>query len=178
MTNEKGATAGHGLIKLMTFLMFMTFAMTTDAVGVIIPEIIRTYGLDLKAAGAFHYSTMSGIALSALFLGFLADSLGRKATIVLGLAVFAGSALAFGVTQEFPVFVGLLFVSAGGRDRVEMALRDRRRPLPGADGRGPGGALSNRAAGERKGDRQGAGRRGPRSASPRFQLGDHALCGR
>ena len=111
MTNDKGATASHGLIKLMTFLMFMMFAMTTDAVGVIIPEIIRTYGLDLKAAGAFHYATMSGIALSALFLGFLADSLGRKATIILGLAVFAGSALAFGVTREFPVFVGLLFVS-------------------------------------------------------------------
>jgi len=111
MTNEKGETASHGLIKLMTFLMFMMFAMTTDAVGVIIPQIIRTYGLDLKAAGAFHYATMSGIALSALFLGFLADSLGRKATIVLGLAVFAGATLTFGVTREFPVFVALLFIS-------------------------------------------------------------------
>ena len=36
-------TAGRSLtlIKWLTFLMFMMFAMTTDSVGVIIPEIIK-----------------------------------------------------------------------------------------------------------------------------------------
>lgn len=99
------------LIKLMTFLMFMMFAMTTDAVGVIIPEIIRTFDLDLTAAGAFHYATMSGIALSGLCLGFLADRIGRKVTIILGLVGFAAAALVFAVTERFAVFVVLLFVS-------------------------------------------------------------------
>ena len=32
-----------GLIKWLTFLMFMMFAMTTDSVGVIIPEVIKEY---------------------------------------------------------------------------------------------------------------------------------------
>jgi fucose permease len=100
-----------GLIKLMTFLMFMMFAMTTDAVGVIIPRIIKTYGLDLTAAGAFHYATMGGIGLSGLCLGFLTDRIGRKATIIVGLAGFAASALIFSVTERFGVFVVLLFVS-------------------------------------------------------------------
>jgi len=103
-----------GLIKLMTFLMFMMFAMTTDAVGVIIPQIIKTFGLDLTAAGAFHYATMGGIALSGLCLGFLADRIGRKATIIVGLAGFAASALVFAVAERFAVFVALLFVSGMG----------------------------------------------------------------
>jgi fucose permease len=100
-----------GLIKLMTFLMFMMFAMTTDAVGVIIPQIIKTFGLDLTAAGAFHYATMSGIALSGLCLGFLADRIGRKATIIVGLVGFAAAALVFAVAERFAVFVVLLFLS-------------------------------------------------------------------
>ncbi|HWU14763.1 MAG TPA: MFS transporter [Caulobacter sp.] len=100
-----------GLIKLTTFLMFMMFAMTTDAVGVIIPQIIKTFGLDLTAAGAFHYATMSGIALGGLCLGFLADRIGRKATIILGLVGFATAALGFAIAERFAVFVTLLFVS-------------------------------------------------------------------
>ena len=42
--------------------MFAMFAMTTDSVGVIIPEVIRTYQLSLTAAGTFQYATMTGIA--------------------------------------------------------------------------------------------------------------------
>jgi fucose permease len=105
------AAAGVGVIKALTFLMFMMFAMTTDSVGVIIPEIIKTFHLSLTAAGAFHYATMSGIALAGIGLGFLADRLGRKAVIVLGLGAFALSALSFAVSDSFPVFVALLFVS-------------------------------------------------------------------
>lgn len=104
-------TSNIGLIKLMTFLMFMMFAMTTDAVGVIIPQIIKTFGLDLTAAGAFHYATMGGIALSGLCLGFLADRIGRKATIIVGLIGFAAAALVFAVAERFAAFVVLLFVS-------------------------------------------------------------------
>ena len=49
-------------IKALTFVMFMMFAMTTDSVGIIIPEIIKTFHLSLTAAGSFQYATMSGIA--------------------------------------------------------------------------------------------------------------------
>jgi len=36
--------------------MFLTFAMTTDAVGSVIPRIIEEFRLSMKAAGAFHYA--------------------------------------------------------------------------------------------------------------------------
>ncbi|WP_040308710.1 MFS transporter [Asticcacaulis biprosthecium] len=99
------------LITGLTYLMFMMFAMTTDAVGVIIPEVIRQYGLTMTQAGAFHYATMAGIALAGLGLGFLADQMGRKWTIILGLSLFALNSFLFAVGDDFLFFAGLLFVS-------------------------------------------------------------------
>lgn len=111
------ATAkGHGnlaAIKGLTFLMFMMFAMTTDSVGVIIPEIIEEFGLSMTAAGAFHYTSMTAIALAGILLGHLADRFGRKKTIILGLTLFAVSSFLFVAGHSFAFFLALLVVSGG-----------------------------------------------------------------
>jgi fucose permease len=98
-------------IKWLTFLMFMMFAMTTDSVGVIIPEVIKQFKLSMTAAGAFHYANMTAIALAAIFLGFLADRLGRKKTIILGLLLFAINSYLFALGDSFAFFVTLLTIS-------------------------------------------------------------------
>jgi MFS transporter, FHS family, L-fucose permease len=98
-------------IRWLTFMMFMMFAMTTDSVGVIIPQIVKEFRLSLTAAGAFHYATMAAIALAAIFLGFLADRLGRKPTIVLGLSLFALNSYLFVFGNSFGYFLCLLTVS-------------------------------------------------------------------
>ena len=66
------------VLKTLTYMMFAMFAMTTDSVGLIIPEIVKTYRLSLTAAGTFQYATMAGIALAGFLLGHLADRYGRK----------------------------------------------------------------------------------------------------
>jgi fucose permease len=100
-----------GLIKTLTYLMFAMFAMTTDSVGIIIPEIIKEFRLTLTAAGTFQYATMTGIALAGLFLGALADRVGRRRTIVIGLTVFAVASYLFAVGHTFVVFVVLMGLS-------------------------------------------------------------------
>jgi fucose permease len=65
------------LIKWLTCLMFMMFAMTSDAVGSIIQTLLKEFRLSMTAAGTFHYVPMAAIALGAILLGFLADKLGR-----------------------------------------------------------------------------------------------------
>lgn len=95
-------------IKLLTYMMFFVFAMTSDAVGVIIPELIKNYGLNLTQASAFHYVPMIFIALSALFLGYLADKWGRKSTIVIGLLIFALACFLFAAGSSFIYFLSLL----------------------------------------------------------------------
>lgn len=98
-------------IKALTFVMFMMFAMTTDSVGVIIPEIIKRFRLSLTAASAFQYATMGGIAIAGFCLGFMADRFGRKPTIILGLTLFAADAYLFAVSHSFGFFVALLAIS-------------------------------------------------------------------
>jgi FHS family L-fucose permease-like MFS transporter len=98
-------------IRWLTFSMFLMFAMTTDSVGVIIPEVIKEFRLSMTVAGAFHYASMSGIAIAGILLGYLADKFGRKQTIILGLILFAVSSYLFAVGRSFLFFLALLLVS-------------------------------------------------------------------
>ena len=97
-------------IRWLTYLMFLMFAMTSESVGVIIPSVIREFGLGMTAGGAFHYATMSGIALGGVLLGSMADRFGRKPTILAGLALFGLSASLFPWVSSFGLFLVLLFV--------------------------------------------------------------------
>ena len=107
------ASQKHNLtaIKWLTYLMFMMFAMTTDSVGLIIPEVIKEFRLSMAAAGAFHYANMIAIALAGIFLGYLADKLGRKKTIILGLILFALNSYLFAAGNTFMFFIVLLVIS-------------------------------------------------------------------
>ncbi len=108
---QAGGRGGSTMIRWLTYLMFMMFAMTTDSVGVIIPEVIREFRLSMTAASAFHYATMGAIALAGIGLGFLADRLGRKRTIILGLSLFALNSFLFIAGNSFVFFLCLLSVS-------------------------------------------------------------------
>lgn len=99
------------MIKWMIYLMFMMFAMTTDAVGKIIPELMEQFHLSMTAAGLLHYAPMVAIALAGILLGFLADRLGRKITIVTGLALFALTSYLFLAGNTFAFFLCLLVIS-------------------------------------------------------------------
>jgi fucose permease len=111
MKDNASAVQNLSAIKWLTFLMFMMFAMTTDSVGVIIPEVIKEFHLSMTVAGAFHYAAMSGIAVAAFFLGYLADKLGRKRTIILGLVLFALNSYLFAIGRSFVFFIVLLTIS-------------------------------------------------------------------
>ena len=72
----------RGLIRALTFLMFLMFAVTTDSVGVIIPQAIREFRLSMAAAGSFHYAGMIGIALGGLGLGAVAAAAFKGARVI------------------------------------------------------------------------------------------------
>ena len=109
--NAAPAQQSVASIKWLTFFMFLMFAMTTDSVGVIIPQVIKEFHLSMTVAGAFQYATMVGIGFAGIFLGYLADKLGRQKTIVLGLVVFALNSYLFAVGTSFAFFLALLLIS-------------------------------------------------------------------
>ncbi len=115
MTQDDAARASNArLVRWLTCLMFFTFAMTTDAVGSVIPRLIEEHGLSMTAAGAFQYATMAGIAAGALLLGFLADRIGRKLTIIFGLALYGMASLLVATSSHYVTLVALLAVSGLG----------------------------------------------------------------
>ena len=99
------------VVKALTYVMFAMFAMTTDSVGLIIPQVIKTFSLSLTAAGTFQYATMAGIAVAALLFGQLADRLGRRPTIIVGLVLFAAACFLMATGERFLVFAILLALS-------------------------------------------------------------------
>lgn len=110
MNNQPANPSNHALIKWLTYLMFMMFAMTTDAVGVIIPEVMKEFNLSMTTAGMMHYMPMIAIALSGVFLGFLADKLGRKATIVIGLLFFAANSYMYLIANTYGLILTLMAI--------------------------------------------------------------------
>jgi fucose permease len=116
MTGTDDHAAGHNAARLkwLTCLMFLMFAMTSDAVGSVIPRVIEEFRLSLKEASAFHYAPMVAIALGAILLGFLADRLGRKRTVILGLVLYGTSSLLFAFSNAYGMFVALLALSGLG----------------------------------------------------------------
>jgi fucose permease len=106
-----GERRNLAVVKALTYLMFAMFAMTTDSVGIVIPEVIKTFQLTLTAAGTFQYATMAGIALAALFLGQLADRLGPRPTIIIGLTLFAAACFLFAAGDTFLFFAVLMGLS-------------------------------------------------------------------
>jgi len=107
LTNER-------LLQVLTCMMFLMFAMTSDAVGSVIPKVIEEFHLSLKAGGTFHYVPMTAIAIGAILLGFLADGFGRKRTIILGLLLYGVSSLLFAFGSSFNFFVALLALAGLG----------------------------------------------------------------
>lgn len=108
------ALRNDAVIKWLTCLMFTMFAMTSDAVGSIIPRLIKEYGLSLTAAGTFHYVPMAAIAVGAIVLGFMADRFGRQFTIIIGLLLYGVSSALFAIGNDFAFFVVLLAISGLG----------------------------------------------------------------
>lgn len=116
MTEAAAEAVGRntGTLRLLVYLMFLLFAMTSDAVGSVISQVVVEFHLSLTAAGAFHYVPMIAIALGGLGLGFVADRWGRRPAIVIGLALYGVSSLLFAAGHRFGFFVVLLAVSGLG----------------------------------------------------------------
>jgi fucose permease len=101
-------------VRVLVCLLFLTFAMTSDAVGSIVSRVIGELHLTLTEAGAFQYVPMAAMALGAVALGWLADRLGRKSTIICGLALYGGASLLFAFGNTYGFFVGLLALTGVG----------------------------------------------------------------
>ena len=95
-------------IRWLTYMMFFMFAMTSDAVGMIIPELIEEFNLSMTQASAFHYAPMALIAFSGLFLGFFGRQFWPQTNHYAGTRHIHHLLFLFAVSSSFSIFVVLL----------------------------------------------------------------------
>lgn len=103
-------TSDYRTARWLTYALFFIFAVTTDAVGVIIPVVVEEYGLSLTQAGSFHYATMIAIALAGGLFARLADTKGRKYALLTGMGLFATACLTFSIASQFLALLVLIFI--------------------------------------------------------------------
>jgi hypothetical protein len=97
--------------------------MTTDAVGVIIPKVVEQFQLSMTEAAAFHYVPMIFIGFSGLFLGRLADRVGRKKVILAGLALYTLACIAFAFGESFLFYLmGAVLRRDAKKDKHSMII--------------------------------------------------------
>ncbi len=110
VANRRESRAARWLV----CLLFLTFAMTSDAVGAVVARVIDELHLTLRAASAFQYVPMGAMSLGALALGGIVDRLGYRRAIVLGLGFYGLSSLLFAWGRHFDFFLVLLGFSGLG----------------------------------------------------------------
>ena len=114
MTKEATRQDNARLVRWLTCLMFFTFAMTTDAVGSVIPRIIAEYSLSMTAAGSSSTRPCWESPPVRCCWAFLQTGIGRQLTIILGLALYGASSLLMAVFGQFPMLVALLAAAGLG----------------------------------------------------------------
>ena len=91
--------------------MFMMFAMTSDSVGEIIKEVKVAFSVTNAQASLMHSLPMLGIALSGLFLGFLADKLlGYRKAVMVGAVLMTAGHASMAAETPFFFYLGLALI--------------------------------------------------------------------
>ena len=125
-TNEPGGI-NLALIKALTYLMFMMFALTTDSVGIIIPEIIKTFGLSMTASKYVAENRDTDPRRAGTLIGF-----SWVTSLVVGAAteVIAGDISAWLTSAQLPPHAYAVIVTRGHTNDLEalraLAPRDLR----------------------------------------------------
>lgn len=105
---------GHGSLFLLLGALGGLTPLAIDMYLPAMPSIARDLGSGVEGAQLTVSLFMAGFAIGQLFYGPLADSLGRKRVLVVGLLLFVLASLGCALVSSLPVLLVLRFVQALG----------------------------------------------------------------
>lgn len=82
--------------------------------GIALPSIMKSMGVTAQNAGFMVSSALFGMMFGAIFLGTVADRIGRRRAIAICLALFSVFTAAAGLTQDPYVFSAMRFLAGLG----------------------------------------------------------------
>ena len=102
----------HGLVLFWCVLILIIDGYDLAVVGAALPSIMKDMNIDATRAGVMAGSALFGTMLGAIFLGTLADRIGRPRMIAVCVALFSLFTAAAGLTSD-PVSFSIVRFIAG-----------------------------------------------------------------
>ena len=101
-------------LAFLSFLIMMTDGYDIVAASYAGPKLVAAWHLDRSALGPIFAASPLGMVVGGPLLGRLGDRLGRRTTILLGVATYAACTLACGFAQSVEQLVVLRFITGAG----------------------------------------------------------------
>ena len=104
----------HGLVLFWCALIIIFDGYDLAVAGIALPSIMKEMGVSPTNAGFMVSSALFGMMFGAIFLGTIADRIGRRRAIVICIALFSVFTAAAGLTHEPVSFSVMRFVAGLG----------------------------------------------------------------
>ena len=104
----------HAVVLLWCVLIIIIDGYDIAVAGVALPSIMKDMGVDASTAGFMAGSALFGMMFGAIFLGALADKIGRRWTISICVALFSVFTAAAGFTNDPVTFSVMRFLAGLG----------------------------------------------------------------
>lgn len=104
----------HGRVLFWCALIIIFDGYDLAVAGIALPSIMKQMGVDPKQAGFMVSSALFGMMFGAIFLGTIADRIGRRWAIVICIALFSVFTAAAGLTTDPVLFSVTRFLAGLG----------------------------------------------------------------
>ncbi|WP_028998299.1 MFS transporter [Azohydromonas australica] len=104
----------HGLVLFWCALIIIFDGYDLAVAGIALPSIMKQMGVDPTQAGFMVSSALFGMMFGAIFLGTIADRIGRRWAIVICIALFSVFTAVAGMTNDPVMFSATRFLAGLG----------------------------------------------------------------
>ncbi|MFA9217066.1 MAG: MFS transporter [Sphingomonadaceae bacterium] len=104
----------HGGILAWCAIIIICDGYDLAVAGIALPSIMKSMGVTAQNAGFMDSSALFGMMFGAIFLGTVADRIGRPRAIAICLALFSVFTAAAGMTQDPYMFSAMRFLAGLG----------------------------------------------------------------
>jgi AAHS family benzoate transporter-like MFS transporter len=112
LADEARFNGFHGLVLFWCALIIIFDGYDLAVAGIALPSIMKDMGVDPTRAGFMVSSALFGMMFGAIFLGTIADRIGRRLTIAICIALFSVFTAAAGFAKD-PLTFGIVRFIAG-----------------------------------------------------------------
>lgn len=114
LADEARFNAFHGLVLFWCALIIVFDGYDLAVSGIALPSIMKQMGVDATQAGFMVSSALFGMMFGAIFLGTVADRIGRRRAIAICIALFSLFTAAAGFAKDPLTFAIVRFLAGVG----------------------------------------------------------------